>query len=581
MNKAAIIIFLIIPLTIAAQEQINELEELANGYQNQGNQSLAAEFYSKAGYSYWNKGNKARAALSFRKAFDLFSALGNNKAAIVTGNNLGLVYLDLENYNEAYNAFSKVLNFARKSKNNIELFNALINTGTVAFELKSYNDAIAKANEALNIAKESNNLRSIAKCYSILAESNEKLGNSADAFKYFELYSSIDKKIKAQEMDEVKQMSAEEISKANEKKRITEIELKIKKGELKLTQDSLYVAERLAYERQMQVELRNEQLKQKEIQLRYELKLRRTLIFGIIITVLFLIIVGYMLRQKFIDNKTLRKQKEEITEQRNKLDVQNKKITDSIHYGLRIQQAMLPSMEEIQKKIDAFVIFKPKDIVSGDFYWFHEIQQNEIMYRFIAVVDCTGHGVPGAFMSMIGHRLLTEIVIEHQIYQPSQVLEEINNKLKKELHQDSKQTLDGMDIAFCRIAKNKGKYDEVVFAGAKRPLLIYKADKNKLEITEGDRKDIGGYRLDESKTFTDKTLEINTGDMLVLYSDGIIDQPNPKRERFGTPRFSSIITDNINEPLDKIKQSIENAFISFKSVEEQRDDITIIGLRLN
>jgi serine phosphatase RsbU (regulator of sigma subunit) len=574
-------LFILWPVMLRGMETINEFEELANGYANQGKLAQAAEFYSKAGYAYWNKGNNTRAALSFQKSYDLFSKQGNILASITVGNNLGLIYLDDEKYSNAYTAFANVLMYTRKTKNTDGIFNAIINLGTVAFELASFNDAISKATEALGLAREMNNLRSIAKCYSLLAESYEKMGDASNAYKYFELYSSVDQKIKMQEMDNVKQMSAEEVNKAQEKKRVTEIELKIKKGELKLTQDSLTVTARLAYERQMQVELRNEQLKKKEIQLRYELHIRRSLILVITLTVFFLLILGFLLRQKLNDNKTLRRQKEEITQQRNKLDVQNKKITDSIHYGLRIQQAMLPDMNELYKRFETFVLYRPKDIVSGDFYWFYEIETENIVYRFIALADCTGHGVPGAFMSMIGHRLLSEVVVARKIYQTSLVLEEINKHLRKELDQDNKKSMDGMDVALCRLMLRNGVYEELVFAGAKRPILVYNRDANKLHSMDGDRKGIGGFLSGDAKSFTDQTVRMQTGDMLFLYSDGIIDQQNSGRNRFGTQRFTSAIQEHIQKPMVDMKTAIEKAFDFYIDTEEQRDDITVIGLRLN
>jgi serine phosphatase RsbU (regulator of sigma subunit) len=582
MNKILVILFIFfLPLHLTGQEPINEFEELARGYYNQGKLKQAAEFYSKSGYAYWNKGENNKAISSFQKSYDLFTSQNNINAAIAVGNNLGLLFLDTENYKNAYNAFSNVLKYTRKNKNNNEIFNALINVGAVCIELTQYNESISIVTEALNLAKELNNLKFIAKCYSLLAESYEKMGNSSSAYKYFELYSSIDEKIKTEEMENMKLLSDEEISKAHEKKRITEIELKIKKGELKLTQDSLTVSERIAFERQMQVEIRNEQLKKKEIQLRYEIQIRHYLIIGIILTALFLLILGYLLRQKLKDNKTLSLQKEEITKHRNILDLQNKKITDSIYYGLRIQQAMLPNIESLKKNFETFIVYKPKDIVSGDFYWFFEMELGKSIYSFIAVVDCTGHGVPGAFMSMIGHRLISEIIIERNIIEPSLILEKINASLRKELDQDNNKSQDGMDISLCRICKENGHFTELVFAGAKRPILIYKQSEKNISVIEGDRISIGGILSNTQKSFTDKKIKIQSGDMLILFSDGIIDQPNPLRNRFGSDRFISLIKTNAHEPMIKIKDFIEKAFDEYKLSEEQRDDITIIGLRLN
>ncbi len=578
--KYILTIFFLLSVVASGQETQNEFEELANGYINQGKPIQAAEFYSKAGYAFWNKGNSAHAAVDFEKAYALFSSQGNIFASVTVANNLGLIYLDMEKYHNAYNAFNNVLSFSRKSKNKTEIFNSLVNLGSIDVEISSYGDAISKTSEALLLAKESNNLKSIAKCYSILAESYEKAGDGTNAYKYFELYSSIDQEIKKQEMESVKEMSEEEINKAHEKKRITEIELKIKKGELKLTQDSLTVSERLAFQRQMQVELRNEQLNKKEIQLRLERQIRRNLIVGIVFIFLFLVALGLLLRQKLRDNKTLKLQKEEITIQRNKLDEQNKKITDSIHYGLRIQNAMLPDLKELEKRFDLFVLFKPKDIVSGDFYWFYETREGESVYQFIAVVDCTGHGVPGAFMSMIGHRLLSEVVIERKTYIPSQVLELMNINLRKELDQNNKKTTDGMDVAFCRLESVNGQYRELLYAGAKRPFLIVNHEDGKLTIVEADRKGVGGFITDEQKSFADKSYKINKGDILIFYTDGIIDQPNPDRKRFGTNRLTTLIDDHKNEPMAKIKQAIEKSFELYAYPEEQRDDVTVVGLKL-
>jgi serine phosphatase RsbU (regulator of sigma subunit) len=552
---------------------------LAKGYYNQGKLAQAAEFFSKAGYAYWNKSNSPKAAEVFQKAYDIFSNQNSVNASLTVSNNLGLIYLDNENYKNAYVAFSNALVYSKKSKNQVEIFNSLINLGMVSLELSNYNDATARANEALVIAKELNNLKSLAKCYSLFAESYEKMGDASSAYKYFELYSSVDQKIKSMEMDALKNMSAEEIGKANEKKRVTEIELKIKKGELKLTQDSLVVSERIAYERQMQIDLRNSQLREKEVQLRYERFIRKTLIFGIIFITSFLIMLVYLLVQKLRDNKTLKIQKEEITDQRNKLDIQNKKITDSILYGLRIQQAMLPGISKFERYFETFILYRPKDIVSGDFYWYYEIEVGALTYCFIAVVDCTGHGVPGAFMSMIGNRLLTEIIGEHQVYQPSVILAKINNGLRHELDQDKNKSMDGMDISLCRIAIQNKKYKEFIYAGAKRPLHKY-GIKGDFEVIEGDHKTIGGFIAQEDKTFSETTTQINAGDLFVMFTDGVIDQPNTDRSRYGTSRFTKAISAIKDKPMDSIKAHLEMDFELYRGDEEQRDDVTVLGLRL-
>jgi serine phosphatase RsbU (regulator of sigma subunit) len=573
-----LVCFVLFPLTTYAQQQADaEFEELANAYNNQGNFSQAAEYYNKSGYVYWNRRNNAKAIDVFQKAYTIYNKLGNNNASIAIGNNLGLIYLEENKYNNAYTAFTNVLEHARKTNNKAEIFNTLLNISNVSLELASYNDAINKANEALEIAKEFNNFKKLRKCYSLIAEAYDKMGDASNAFKYYETYLAIDQKIKSLEMEEVKNTSTEEINRAHEKKRITEIELKIKTGELKNAQDSLAVTERLAYEQQMQIDLRNVQLRQKEVQLKYEKQLRSTLIIGIVIVLVFLIALVFLLKQIITHNKTLKRQKEEITEQRNELDLKNKKITDSIYYGLRIQQAMLPEKAKIDEAFESFIIYKPRDIVSGDFYWFYEAVTQTAIYHFVAVVDCTGHGVPGAFMSMIGNRLLNEIVVERKIYQPCEILEEISDHLKRELAHEDKKTIDGMDIALCRITANN---NELVFAGAKRDLMVYRAQQQEIETLEGTNITLGSIINLNQKKISEKNITLVKNDCVYMFTDGIIDQQNFMRKRFGSELFTKAILSHANEPMENIKKQLEGTFNNFMHGEDQRDDITVLGIRI-
>jgi serine phosphatase RsbU (regulator of sigma subunit) len=567
-------------MNLWAQGSVNELEELANGYNSQGRSAQAAEFYSKAGYAYWNKSNTSKAAEMFQKAYDLFKPSGNNVALFAVCNNLGIVYLEGEKFANAYTAFSNALIHAKRTKNIHDIFNTLINIGSVSIELTNYNEAVSKGNEALAVAKELNNLKSLSRCYSLLAESYEKNGDASSAYKYYEMFSTVDKKIKENEIEDIKNMSADEINKAHEKKRVTEIELKIKSGELKLTQDSLIVSERLSLERQMQVQVSAAQLYAKENQLKYERNIRTMLIVGFIVSIMFLLGLGLLLKQKFSDNKTLKKQKEEITLQHNKLDFQNKRITDSIFYSLRIQQAMLPNLTKYGKYFENFIFYKPKDIVSGDFYWYYEVEINQLVYRFIALVDCTGHGVPGAFMSMIGERLLSEIIIEHKIFDPAEILKEVNLNLRKELGEGKNKSMDGMDIALCRVQFNNDKPIELVFSGAKRPIYYHKNGTPGLELIECDHKSIGGFSTKEV-SFTNKTIPVTPGDIVILFSDGVIDQQNFERNRFGSKKLETLIIENIENPLSMMKENIVNAFKNFMKDEEQRDDATLIGIKFS
>jgi len=566
-----IILFSLISLSF--QNDLNEFDLLARNYEEQGKIVQAADFYNKAGYAYWNKNNYVRAAYTFEKAYEYYDNANNIIACITIGNNLGLIYSETGNFSKAQTAFTNVLNYARRARNTQEIYNALINLTNVLIDLQSYSLAINYAKEALNIATEMNNLKNIAKCYSLLAEGYEKIGDAKSAYKYYDLFAVTDKKIKEKEIELIKNMSAEEISKANEQKRVTEIELKIKKGELKSTQDSLFVMERIALQRQIEINKRNAELQQKELQLKYERKIRKILVSGIVIILVFLIILSIL-------SYHLKIQKTEITLQRNQLNIQNKNITDSILYGLRIQKAMLPPISTLNQYFETFVIYKPKDIVSGDFYWHRIIKYNTLTYHFIAVVDCTGHGVPGAFMSMIGNRLLNEIVETKKIIQPSEILTYLNEYLEKELNQNESQTNDGMDIALCRIASVNNNEYEVVFSGAKRPLFYFKNDDRKINIIEGNLISIGNIKRHNTKNFVEQHLKLESNDTIILFTDGIIDQPNAERKKFGTNQFIEILNENIPKGLNYCQKSLDLAFENHKNDIEQRDDLTILAIKL-
>ncbi len=199
------------------------------------------------------------------------------------------------------------------------------------------------------------------------------------------------------------------------------------------------------------------------------------------------------------------------------------------------------------------------------------------------MVDCTGHGVPGAFMSLIGNRILTEIVEKDNIYSPAKVLKRLNERTKKALKQDITNNNDGMDVSFAKISytENAPRQIQVIFAGAKRKLYIKKQKSDTISTIDGTRKSIGGIRQRKTDVeFSETTVNLTKGDMIYLTSDGYIDQNNPERQRFGTPKLKELFVEISKQDLTKQKQILENTLDTFQQHEEQRDDITIWGIKL-
>jgi histidine kinase len=257
------------------------------------------------------------------------------------------------------------------------------------------------------------------------------------------------------------------------------------------------------------------------------------------------------------------------------IEFKNQKITDSIRYARTIQRNILPSEATLASTFrEFFVIYRPKDVVSGDFYWLLKVENK----HFLAVVDCTGHGVPGAFMSMIGHTLLYRIIKLKGITNPARILEMLHAEVRVVLRQKNTTNIDGMDVCLCSIEKTNNESEfNLVFSGAKLPLYYYA--NGSLEMLEEDRKSIGGIQS-KARQFTNKEIRLHSGAILYLSTDGFRDQNNAKRKKFGENQLTKLMEKNAKLPLDEQKKIYEEALGQHQSHTEQRDDITLLGLKL-
>jgi serine phosphatase RsbU (regulator of sigma subunit)/ligand-binding sensor domain-containing protein len=278
-----------------------------------------------------------------------------------------------------------------------------------------------------------------------------------------------------------------------------------------------------------------------------------------------------------------------IEAQKSKIEIQNQEITSSIRYAQKIQAAILPSAKSFNKVFtDHFIIYEPKDIVSGDFYWLSHVKKRLIIddvpsfeiFTFVAAVDCTGHGVPGAFMSMIGSRLLSEIINEKKILDPKKVLGKLQDGIRKGLHQQESDNNDGMDICLCRIQYIDDSEDvEVVYSNAKRPL--YYTHQGNLHKIKSDRVFIGGWMPKKmNQEFTNHTIQLNRNDILYLSSDGYVDTPNNKRKSLGSKTLEACLKQHMHQPLAEQKQFLLETKAQHQEDADQRDDIVILGIQL-
>ena len=275
------------------------------------------------------------------------------------------------------------------------------------------------------------------------------------------------------------------------------------------------------------------------------------------------------------------KQKEEIEEKSEKLAEAYKDMRDSIHYAKRIQEAILPSDEMIRNAFpDAFVFYQPKDIVSGDFYWLYNNTTSENGKIFIAAADCTGHGVPGAFMSTIGCENLNEAV---QISGDAGTILQLTNRgMKKMLHQSGEDaTRDGMDIALLGVTfLNHGSQSaELNYAGANRPLWIIRKNSKTLEEIKATKVAIGGL-TENDQQFQQHDFQLEKGDTVYLFSDGFADQFSPTDKKLMTKRFKEILVSIQEKPMNEQKDYLKKFIEEWRGGVEQVDDILVIGIRI-
>ncbi|TAE31180.1 MAG: GAF domain-containing protein [Candidatus Kapaibacterium sp.] len=251
------------------------------------------------------------------------------------------------------------------------------------------------------------------------------------------------------------------------------------------------------------------------------------------------------------------------------------KITDNIAYAKTIQHAILPLESEITETLgEHFILYKPMEMISGDFYW---LQRSEFS-TLVAVIDCTGHGIPGAFMSMVGNDLLNQIVLEKGITSPGWILTELHYAIRHALKQtnDIDSNQDGMDVCLCRIDDSG-----ITFAGARRPLYI--VQNGEILTIEGDTKPVGGFQREAKRQFSSKRLDLDLSSptMLYLTSDGYADQNNRiTREKFGTERLERLFTDIASKDMATQRTRLEQALAAHQDITPQRDDITLMGIRL-
>jgi serine phosphatase RsbU (regulator of sigma subunit)/Tfp pilus assembly protein PilF len=494
-----------------------------------------------AGSNYSNIGNIYATKKQFKEALvyhlkDLHAkeSVDDKQGQIFASTGIGSDYYGLKEFDQALIYFLKSLTLSKHTGFRRGLINASGGIGQVYEEKKEYQKALVHYDQMLTVAKELDAKDGIRDAFAFHASVYTKLKQFEKALEYTELFHNA--KDTLLNKDNFKQVAELNTRYETDKK---------EKEILLLTKDQ---------------ELNAKTIKQQQL-------LRWGLIGGLFL--LFIAIISIYRRYRFKQqaNVILEQQKEEI-QQKNIL------ITDSIDYAKTIQEAVLPTNQEIKKLLpDSFVLYKPKAIVSGDFYWLHTVGNKLIC----AVADCTGHGVPGAFMSLLGYNMLEDVVKTATVNSPGLLLDELNQQVIIRLSGDDKEETikHGMDISLIVVDKANNRLE---FAGAHNPLYIARADE--LIELKADKIGIGANKK-QDRSFTSHTFELQKGDVIYLFTDGFPDQiGGPNRKKFYYPPFKELLLANSALEMDQQKTTLEETHNNWRSGKyEQTDDILIMGIR--
>jgi serine phosphatase RsbU (regulator of sigma subunit) len=281
-----------------------------------------------------------------------------------------------------------------------------------------------------------------------------------------------------------------------------------------------------------------------------------------------------------------------LEESNEQIVAKNKEIIDSITYAKRIQTAILPPKYLFSHYLpDSFILYKPKDIVAGDFYWMEtfirkdEVTKKESPYLLFAAADCTGHGVPGAMVSVICNNALNRSVREFSLYKPNEILDKTKEIIVKEFEKSTEDVKDGMDISLCSISLHSEviegvEYRKMLWSGANNPLWIIRNDSREIEIHAPSKQPIGKYQL-INDSFPLKEINLKEGDSFYIFTDGFADQfGGPKGKKFLYKQLKELLITIRNESMTKQKQLLDSAFENWRGSIEQVDDVCLIGVRI-
>ena len=588
-----------------------------------------------------NTGNNALAMKYCTASQRIFDAIDKESEKAGLFKSMGSINFQLRNYEKSKEFFLLAIGLAQKYNNTVTLSEAYLGMGQALRATQEYSDALNYFNRSLALYQRSDSERSalgtsyayyhIGKTYLLQGNNEQALGLLEEVLETAEAYGDVSLRARSllelgkayynlNDLDQAFSYLNEATQQAQGIKgtyasvTLQECYLNLSKyynqvGNLEealvnmrrsnLEQERMYQEQaiRQVVEQQTVYEVdektdRIESLQQQGKIRELEYEQRKLVNYVLISGILFLVGLGLVFyskyRLKIQANRKLEKQKMSINQQKQKIEKQrdeivlksqlleenSRDIKDSIEYARRIQLSLLPTRSQLKHLFpESLIFYQPKDIVSGDFYWLHETEDTII----VSVLDCTGHGVPGAFMTVLANTILNQLALENKMTSPNVVLTLMDAHIREALRQKNTENPnnDGLDMAICFIDRHTLK---VEYSGAQMPAYYF--SRNELHQLNADRYFIGGAQYSE-KFFTNQPVQLQRGDTLYMASDGFQDQfGGPKDKKFMRSCFKDLLTCLHTQPIAQQHQNIEHAFYEWKGQQIQTDDVLVVGIRL-
>ena len=585
-----------IPMKSGDSAEIMHNDSLYRFYLSQSRFKEASSFLDKNAMLYWKHNYFDEAADYFLRSIELNKKLENYDGIAKISTNLALIYADKGDYQKAYEYFENTLAVRKSKGQKYGTLSALKNESVVLNKLKRYDESVDKLEEALAIARELNDMEEMRSCYGMLAETYQKAGNSQKSLYYYNFFKTFN--------DYINQQKEKKLTEETIKRKIAELEAEKRKLEVLTKEHELKEKEKIIGEiteeqRKLMYSLTKQEMaikileQEKHIQslenqrLRQEQKRKNlVLCFTLVIIIgliLFSLVLWRLYRQKkklleqvSLQNKHITQQKKSLEEYNEILQEKNSRITESIVYAKNIQNAIFSRNMPLDGLFeDSFIINKPKDIVSGDFYFTRKVGYKNI----VVLADCTGHGVPGAFLTILGYNLLEYIIRDMKELRANEILRQIDTEFVRILNQLQTGNIDGMEMSVCIYDENN---NTVQYSGAGISLLV--AGDDEIREIRLDKDSIG-YSIfnttgkKKEKYFKMEEIHVEKSTWFYIFSDGIVHIMNEYNQKFSKKRLKSLLKEVCEFNGQKQKELIEERLEQWQGSAFQVDDMMLIGVR--